>query len=244
MKSPKGEIDNRPRRFYREVVVVGQGDSWSVHLDGKPLRTPEKKLLVLPNEALAKIIAAEWRAQTERIDLQSMFNMRLANVVVDRTSQSRAGLGEEVARYAHTDLVCHLAAGPASLHTRQEAAWAPLRDWAAKEMGVRLQPVEGVMAGSQPEASIEAVRRHAVGLDDWRLTALAHGIAMFGSVILGLAVERKRLTAAEAFELSRIDEAFQAEQWGEDAEAARRTERSRAEARALDLWFDALARQT
>jgi chaperone required for assembly of F1-ATPase len=59
-------------------------------------------------------------------------------------------------------------------------------------------------------------------------------------VILGLAVERKRLTAAAAFELSRIDEAFQAEQWGEDAEAARRTERSRAEARALDLWFDAL----
>jgi chaperone required for assembly of F1-ATPase len=44
----------------------------------------------------------------------------------------------------------------------------------------------------------------------------------------------------QAFDLSRIDEEFQAAQWGEDAEAASRTERNRAEARALDLWFDAL----
>jgi chaperone required for assembly of F1-ATPase len=60
--------------------------------------------------------------------------------------------------------------------------------------------------------------------------------------VLGLAVERGHLTAADAYELSRIDEAYQAEHWGEDAEAVRRTTSARAEARALDQWFGALAR--
>jgi chaperone required for assembly of F1-ATPase len=240
MVSPKGEIDNRPKRFYTDVTVVGQGDSWSIRLDGKPLRTPEKKAMVLPTEALANVIADEWRSQGERIDLQSMFNMRLANVAIDRTPVARADLGKEAARYAHTDLVCHLAENPAVLRRRQEAAWAPLRAWAGLELGLSLVAVEGVIAASQPEDSVEAVRAHASALDDFRLTALVHAIAMFGSAVLGLAAERRHITAAQAFELSRIDEEFQAQQWGEDAEAARRTERSRAEAHALDLWFDAL----
>ncbi len=240
MVSPKGEIDNRPKRFYREVAVVGQDDHWSIQLDGKPLRTPEKKLLVLPTEKLANVIADEWRAQGERIDLQNMFNTRLANVVLDRTPASRGELGREAARYAHTDLVCHLADAPGKLHDLQEKAWAPLRTWAADALGVKLDTVEGVIACAQPEKSVDAVRDHAAALDDWRLTGLIHAVAFLGSAVLGLAVERRRLTAAKAFELSRIDEDFQAAQWGEDAEAARRTERNRMEARAIDLWFDAL----
>jgi chaperone required for assembly of F1-ATPase len=240
MVSPKGEIDNRPKRFYSEVSVVGEGDSWSVRLDGKPLRTPGNKTMVLPTEALANVVAEEWRAQAERIDLQSMFNTRLASMALDRTPVARQDLGKEAARYAHTDLVCHLADGPAVLRERQEAAWGPLRVWAGLEMGLSLMPVPGVMPAAQPDESVEAVRRHAATLDDFRLTGLVHGISMFGSAVLGLAAERRHITAAEAFELSRIDEAFQAQQWGEDAEAARRTERTRAEARALDLWFEAL----
>ena len=240
VKGVKGEIDNRPKRFYSDVKVTGQDDHWAVHLDGKPLRTPEKRQLVLPTKELAEVIAEEWRGQGERIDLQSMFNTRLVNVALDRTPKTRGELGREAARYANTDLVCHLADGPTALRVRQEAAWAPLRDWAEKEMGVRLSTVEGVIAIAQPEASVEAVRIHASGLDDFRLTALVHAVALLGSAVLGLAVERRRITAVEAFDISRIDEIFQAEQWGEDAEAVKRTERNRAEAHALDLWLDAL----
>jgi chaperone required for assembly of F1-ATPase len=239
-KGVKGEIDNRPKRFYSEVNVAGQDDHWAIHLDGRPLRTPDKRQLVLPTKELAEVIADEWRGQGERIDLQSMFNTRLVNVALDRTPVARGELGREAARYASTDLVCHLADTPAKLKARQEAAWAPLREWAAKEMGVKLSTVEGIIAIAQPEESVEAVRLHASGLDDFRLTALVHAVAMLGSAVLGLAVERRRITAVEAFDLSRVDEIFQAEQWGEDAEAVKRTERNRAEAHALDLWLDAL----
>lgn len=239
-KGVKGEIDQRPKRFYEQVGVVNGDGGWAVMLDGRPLRTPEKRALAFPTEALARVIADEWSAQQERIDLLSMFNTRLANVALDRTPGARAELADEAAKYAETDLVCHLAEGPAALRDRQEAAWAPLRTWAAEELGVKLAPVAGIVPARQADASLEAVRRHAAGLDDLRLTGLSHAVGLTGSAVLGLAVERGRILAAEAYEHSRIDEAFQAAQWGEDAEAARRTERHRAEARALDLWFGAI----
>ena len=239
-KGVKGEIDQRPRRFYKEVSTAKGEAGWGVMLDGRPLRTPEKNLLTFPTETLANVIADEWRAQAERIDLQSMFNTRLDNVAIDRTPGARAELAVEAARYAETDLVCHLAEGPAVLRDRQEAAWAPLREWAAEALGVSLQPVAGIVAKAQPGDSLEAVRRHAGGLDDFRLSGLLHGVGLLGSAVLGLAVERGRISAAEAYELSRIDEAFQAAQWGEDAEAVQRADRHRAEARALDLWFEAI----
>lgn len=241
MNHVKGEADQRPKRFYSRVDVARAEDKWTVALDGKLLRTPEKHALALPAEELAHVVADEWRAQAERIDLQSMFNTRMANVAIDRAPALRAELAEEAARYAVTDLVCHLAEKPDALRARQDAAWSPLRQWAADEMGVRLIAVEGIIAAEQPEASIAAVRRHGMSLDDFRLTALVHAVALFGSAVIGLAVERRRIRGADAHDISRIDEEFQIEQWGEDAEARRFAERSRAEAQALDLWFDALA---
>lgn len=239
-KGVKGEIDQRPRRFYRDVAVQGVDDGWIVRLDERALRSPAGRSFVMPTQQLAEVIAAEWRAQGERIDLQSMFNTRRAYGVLDRVVNAAVDLPGEVARYAETDLVCYLADAPAVLRDRQEAAWAPLREWAA-ERGFGLTPCAGIMPRPQSPASINAIRNYAFGRDPFRLAGLAEGVALFGSAILGLAVEHGRLSAADAYELSRIDEAYQESQWGQDAEAVRRTERARAEARALDLWFGALA---
>jgi chaperone required for assembly of F1-ATPase len=240
-KGVKGEIDQRPKRFYAEVTVAPVQTGWTVLLDARALRSQAGRPFIVPTQDLAEIIALEWRAQGERIDLATMFNTRQAYGVLDRSDDAVVALAAQVARYAETDLVCYLAEGPAALLDRQEAAWAPLRDWAAS-LGVALTPSAGIMPKAQPRASVEAIRAHAAGLDRFRLAGLAHGVALFGSAVLGLAVERGRLTAAEAYEHSRIDEAYQAEHWGEDAEAVRRTASARAEARALDEWFAALPR--
>ncbi len=240
-KGVKGEIDQRPKRFYKDAGIAADGNVWRVTLDGRALKTPNGNALILPTDALANVIADEWRAQVERIDILSMFNTRLAHVAIDRAGRAPAEMAAEAARYAETDLVSHLAEAPASLRDRQQAGWGPLRNWAAEEMGVRLKPVEGIIAQPQPEESLEAMKRHAMAIDAYRLAGLVHGVALLGSAVLGLAVERRRISAAEAFELSRIDEQFQIERWGEDEEAMRRTERHRAEARALDLWFGSLA---
>lgn len=243
MISPKGETDNRPRKFYAEVDVVEHDGAWVVRLDGKQLRTPEKNLTAAPTRALAEVLAEEWRTQGERIDFASMSAMRLANVAIDRAPAAREGVAAEVARYVETDLVCHLADFPAELRARQEAFWRPLRDWAAERLGVKLYAVEGVVPVRQPPESIEAAKEYTLSLDDFRLTALAHATSLFGSAVVGFALVSGRIRAAEGCEISLVDELFQIEKWGVDAEAERRLTRLRAEAAMLDRWFDALNAQ-
>lgn len=236
----KGEIDQRPKRFYSEVACDESEEGWVVLLDGRALRSPAGRRLVLPALSLADCLAGEWRAQDERIDLASMFNTRRAYGLADRPAGRRADLIAQAVAYAGTDLVCYLADRPAELRERQERAWGPVRDWAGDAHGVRLNTVSGILPLAQPETSLEAMRRHAGGLDDVRLDGLCAAIGLTGSAVLGLGVERGRLSAPEALDLSRIDEIFQAEQWGEDAEALARAQNLEREARALDLWLQAL----
>ena len=159
-----------PKRFYKCAESAAVEEGWTVELDGRGLKTPQKAPLVLPGKALADAIAEEWARQEERIHIASMHLTRLANVAIDRTPLTREGMADELARYCQTDLVCHLAASPQELRNLQEAAWSPIRIWAGKTLGVVLVPVEGIIASPQPDASLAAARTHALGLDDFRLT--------------------------------------------------------------------------
>lgn len=229
-----------PKRFYRAAGTAPGRAGWTVTLDDRPLRTPARAALAVPSEALARAIAAEWDAQADTLDIASMHLTRLANVAIDRTPAAREAMADEVAKYCETDLTCHLAESPEELRARQEAAWAPVRAWAGRALGVMLVPVNGIMASPQPDASLQAARAHVLALDDFRLTGLAFGCGLFGSALLALALEQGEIDAPRAHAAARIDEDYQAEQWGRDAEAETFAALRRAEAEALGQWFAAL----
>ena len=234
------ESEERIKRFWTAVDVTRAEGGWAVILDGRTPKTPAKASLVLPTEAAARLVAEEWAAQGEFLDPATMPATRLASTAIDRIGRAREAVAEEIAAYAGSDALCYLAEAPRSLVERQARAWGPWREWAAREMGVALEPVEGIVHRPQSPGSVARVRNHALGLDDFRLTGLATAVPLFGSAVLGLALERGALAADEAFDLSRLDEIFQEEQWGVDEEAASRTEHRRAEARLLERWFAAL----
>jgi len=234
---------NLPKRFYKLASVSAHEDGFAIQLDGRGIKTPAKAALKAPTEALAEAIASEWNAQGETLDMQRMTLTRLANVAIDRTPDTRFDLAEELSRYAGTDVVCYLADGPSPLRERQDAAWKPWRLWAGETLGILLVPVEGVSASPQPEASLEAVKAHALGLDDFRLTALTWGCSLFGSAVLALAVEQGALLATDAMLASCVDEDWQAERWGHDEEAAEVRAGKAREAEALGLWFEALSKK-
>ena len=225
------------RRFYQAVAVRAEADGWAVYLDANRLNTPGRAALLLPTAALADAIAQEWRAQGEAIQPDTMPLTRLANVAVERTPANRPGLAMQLAQYGATDLLHHRAEEPPELAARQAAAWDPLLDWAEAALGLRLLVVAGVIA---PVRDAGRLQELAAGEDDFRLTGLAHGAALFGSAFLAFALLRGRITAQEAFALSRLDETFQAEHWGEDEEAAERAGRLEREALALGRFFLAL----
>lgn len=229
-----------PRRFYKDVDVATVDGGHAVRLDGRVPKSPAGKALVLPTEGLAAMVAEEWAGQGEHIVVGGMHATRLAWTALDRVSAARREVAEEVARYAGSDLLCYLAEEPASLIDRQAQQWSPLRDWAAQELEVELHPVEGIIHKPQPAASLLRAEHHAEALDDFSLAGLAHATALFGSAVLAFALQRARVSGQEAFALSRLDESFQEERWGIDAEAAERTERLAAEAAMLERWFAAL----
>ena len=229
-----------PRRFYKAATAVPAEGGFAVHLDGRPPRTPGGKPLVLPTRPLAAMIAAEWEGQGEHIRMAQMPATRLANTVLDKVGDKHAETAAEVARYANSDLVCYFAEEPAALVARQETHWGPVLDWAHANLGLTLQRVGGVIHRDQSPDQLARARQMAEALDDFQLAGLAHATALFGSAVLGFALQRGELTGARAFELSRLDEAFQEERWGVDAEAAERTARLAQEAQMLDGWFAAL----
>lgn len=233
---------DKVRRVWAAVDVAPQGAGWAVRLDGRTPKTPAGAPVVLPTEAAAGMVAADWAAQGEFLEPASMPAQRLAATAIDRVAQAREAVADEIAAYAGSDALCYLAETPGELVERQARAWAPWRDWAARELGVALTPAEGIIHRPQPPEALARVRALALELDDFALTGLAALVPLLGSAVLGLAVQRGALTGTEAFELSRIDEAFQEGQWGVDAEAAERTAARRAEADVFDRWFRALGR--
>ena len=234
------ESEERLKRFWKVVDVAPGDDGWSVTLDGRTPRTPAHAKLTLPTEAAARLVAEEWAAQGEFIEPGTMPATRLASTAIDRVSQTREPVADEIAAYAGSDALCYLAEHPTPLVTRQAREWAPWRDWAANELGVALHPAEGIVHRAQDPAAIARVRDLALSLDDFALTGLATAVPLLGSAVLGLALQRGALTGEAAFDLSRLEEAFQEEQWGIDADNAERTALRRAEAVLLERWFKAL----
>lgn len=224
-------FENRPmKRFYKtaEVVEAAQGQH-AVHLDGRPMRTPSKAELAVPHRALAEAIAAEWNGQGEVLKLSDMPMTQLANSAIDRVRAMRGTMIDGVMRFADTELLCYRAGATESpdLAARQERAWQPLLDWVREHHGAALCQTAGLMPVDQPSEALAALRAAVEGLDDWRLTALQAAVAPLGSLVLALAVVGGRLTADEAYEAAYLDEHFQIEQWGEDAELRDRLNRQR-----------------
>lgn len=211
------------KRFYKRAAVTEIEDGGhGVALDGRPIRTPGGALLTAPTAALAAAIAAEWAAQDDEIRPLTMPMMRLAATAIDRIGTERAAIVDQIAAYGGSDLLCYRAESPAPLIDRQAALWQPLLDWVAEVHGAQLAVTRGITHVAQDQAALDALRAAVEDLDDCRLAAVSQLTASCGSLVVALALEARHIGAAEAAAASQLDEHWQAEQWGEDAETNKR----------------------
>ncbi|HVR66917.1 MAG TPA: ATP12 family protein [Verrucomicrobiae bacterium] len=210
------------KRVYKKVAVEAVDGGYCVTLDGKPLLTPARAPLVLPRRALIEAIAAEWDSQTEEIRPATMPVMQFVSTAIDRVKAQRDRIAADTAGYAATDLVCYRAELPAELVARQHRTWQPLVDWVRHEFDAPLTVTAGVMPRPQPVEALQALRSAIDGLDDLELTALQALTGVCGSLVIALALRGGFIDADQAWAASQLDETFQIEKWGEDAEAAKR----------------------
>jgi chaperone required for assembly of F1-ATPase len=224
-----------PRRFYTSAAY-GSDDAapgtFAITLDGRAVRTPKKGRLSVPTAALAAAIAEEWAQQGEHIDPRTMPLTRLANTAIDGVRDREEQVRADLRGYAGNDLLCYRAEGPEPLVRRQAVAWDDVLAWARSALGARFVLAEGVMPVSQPQATIDAIGKELDKADAFQLAALHVITTLTGSVLLALAVLKGHLTVAEAWARAHVDEDWQIEQWGEDAEAAERRQKRRNEVEA------------
>jgi len=214
------------RRFW-ETATVGAFDSgYAILLDGKPMRLPGGDVLRVAAEPLARAIADEWQAAGGAKGGEMSFAdtplTRLAGTAQQRVASDQAATIDALARYAESDLLCYRAEAPEALARRQARAWQPWLDWAALTYDAPLRVGTGVAYVKQQRDSVTALRRAVAALDVPALTALGVAVPALGSLVLGLALAEGRLDAATALALGCLDELFQAEAWGEDADAVAR----------------------
>jgi chaperone required for assembly of F1-ATPase len=229
------------KRFWKTADAVAEQEGWGVRLDARPLRTPGKALLVVPTESLAQAIAEEWGAAGETVDRRAMPLTGLANAAIDQVTPDRLTFAAGLAKYAEADLACYRAEGPQTLAERQAASWDGLLGWARRRFDVDFAVTTGIIHVEQPPATVERLAHEVAARDAFHLAGLSPLVTIGGSLVAALAVTEDAMTAAQAWDAVSIDERWQIEKWGADAEAQAAMDNRRADFFAAARFLQLLA---
>ena len=225
------------KKFYQAATAEPVEGSYTVALDGRAIRTPGKAAFLVPSQPLAEAIAKEWDGQEDELDPFTMPLTGLAYAAIDRIGEHRDLVTKEIAAYAETDLLCYRAGAPRELVQKQSDAWQPILDWAAQDLGIALDVVQGITPLNHPRASLDKAWDVLAACSDHALSGLSRLTHITGSVILGLAVLHRRIEAADAYELAHLEDRWQADQWGADEEAEERHEMRRVDLLAAEKYL-------
>ena len=205
------------KRFYQSAAV---GEGGRILLDGRPVKTPGRRDLAAPAAALAEAVADEWNAQGETVEPRSMPLTGLANAAIDRIAPDPAAFADGLAAYGESDLLCYRAEGPAPLAARQAELWDPILAWAQQRYEIVLEVALGVIHMPQPPETLARLRAALAERDIFALAGLSPLVTISGSLLIALALAEGAISLDQAWAAATLDERWQAEQWGEDAEAA------------------------
>lgn len=229
------------KRFWKDVSVESDDEGWAIHLDGRPVKTPARVALCLPTQSLAEAVAGEWRGVGDTIDPRAMALTGLANAAIDRVAPDRERFAKGLSNYAEADLACYRAEGPRELVERQEEQWDELLGWARRRYDVDFVTTSGLMHVAQPPATVERLSHAIASLDAFPLAGLSPLVTVGGSLLAALAVQEKAITPDKAWDAVSVDDRWQLEQWGADAEAEKALENRRRDFLAAASFLELLS---
>lgn len=209
----------KAKRFWKEAQVCEEEGGFGITLDTRRVKTPAKRTLVVPTRGFADAIAAEWDAQGEQIDPMSMPFTRSANAALDKVAIQHSEVADMLAAYGDSDLLCYRADYPDALVARQKEQWDPVLDWAAEALGARLEPRHGVMHAPQDSVVLERLTARVHRFSAFELAGFHDLVSLSGSLILGFAATHDLFAPKVVWDISRLDEIWQSEEWGKDDEA-------------------------
>jgi chaperone required for assembly of F1-ATPase len=207
------------KRFWTDATVEPQAGGFTVLLDGRGVKTPAKATLLLPTAQMGEAIAAEWQAQTDKIDPMTMPFTRAANAAIDKVAVQHAEVADMIAAYGDSDLICYRAESPVELVERQAQVWDPLVEWSKTALGAPLEVHSGIIHKPQDPKSVAVLRAKTHDMSAFQLAAFHDLVSLSGSLIIGFAAAAHLQNGKDLWAASRVDEDWQMELWGEDEDA-------------------------
>ena len=207
------------KRFYKDVQIAPEGTGWRVLLDGKAIRTPAKAAQIVPGEVLAQAMALEWSGQGEEIDPAAFILRDMADYAIDVVARDPAAAAADLLRYAETDTLCYRADAGEALHERQKQLWEPLLRAAEARWDVHFERVDGILHRPQSQATLTRMAAALVPLDAFTMGALTTLTTLTASLVIGLAALEAGADGEALWAAANLEEDWQAELWGKDAEA-------------------------
>ncbi len=229
------------KRFYKEVTVEPAEGGWRVLLDGRAIKTVGGKPQIVPSATLAQAMAAEWAGQGEEIDATAFLFRDMADYAIDAVAARRDEAVAAVVAYGESDTLCYRADPDEPLHARQRTVWDPVLETAEQRHGVSFRRVSGIIHRPQPEETLATLRSFVAGHDDFTLAALRNLASLAASLVIALAALEPDADATALWDVANLEEDWQADLWGKDAEAQARREK-RGAAFAASARFAALSR--
>lgn len=215
------------KRFYKAVDVVEQDGGWRVTLDGRPLKTVGSRQQLVPTADLARALAAEWAAQGEDIDPARFILRDLADYAIDVVGPDRDQAIRELLPYGETDTLCYRAESGDPLRRRQDQVWEPLLLAAERRHGLAFERIGGVMHRPQPAGTMTRLESLLGTHDDFALAALRNLAGLAASLVIGQTALDETAAVEDLWLAANLEEEWQAERWGRDAEAEARQARRR-----------------
>ncbi|XP_054036254.1 ATP synthase mitochondrial F1 complex assembly factor 2 isoform X1 [Dryobates pubescens] len=199
-----------PQDFYSDSP-----GGYEINLDHRKLKTPQAKLFTVPTEALAIAVATEWDSQKDTIKFYTMHLTTLCNTALDNpTQRSKAQLIRAAVKFLDTDTVCYRVEEPPALAELQKNEWDPIVAWAEKRYNVTIGSSTSILGPNIPASTKETFISHLASYNMWALQGIEYVITQLKSLILSMGLIDRHITVEKAVLLSRLEEEYQIQRWG------------------------------
>ncbi|MBD3729006.1 MAG: molecular chaperone [Sphingomonadales bacterium] len=213
------------KRFYKQAAAAPVDGGWQVMLDGRGVKSVGGRPQVVPTQALAEAMAAEWGAQGEEIDPAGFILRDQADYAIDVVAPDPGKAVAALLAFAGSDTLCYRADPEDALFRRQQDVWEPLLGALETAEGVRFERISGIIHRRQPEATLARLQARLDEYDPFTLAALGTMASLAASLCIALAALDPAADSAALWQAANLEEVWQAELWGEDVQAAERLAR-------------------
>uniref|UniRef100_A0A670XVZ8 ATP synthase mitochondrial F1 complex assembly factor 2 n=1 Tax=Pseudonaja textilis TaxID=8673 RepID=A0A670XVZ8_PSETE len=201
--------------IFSAMVSSFSSDGFEINLDSRKLRTPQAKLFTVPSEPLALAVATEWDSQQDTVKFYTMHLTNLCNTALDNPSQrSKDQLIQAALKFLETDTICYRVEEPPALVELQKNEWDPVIEWAEKRYNVVIGTSTSILGPTLPQSTKDTFISHLASYNSWALQGIEYLITQLKSLILSMSLVDKHLTVEQAVLLSRLEEEYQIQHWG------------------------------